>query len=102
MGSEMCIRDSPTSYHLAVTVDDAEQGVTIVTRGEDLLPASHIPRLLQELIGLPKTIYEHHRIIKGEDGKRLAKRDNSVTLRSLRDQGITPECVKKRIGLISP
>lgn len=95
-------KEVPTSYHLAVTVDDAEQGVTIVTRGEDLLPASHIQRLLQELIGLPETIYEHHRIIRGEDGKRLAKRNRSQTLRSLRDQGITPEGIRKKIGFISP
>ena len=95
-------KEVPTSYHLAVTVDDAEQGVTIVTRGEDLLPASHIQRLLQELIGLPETIYEHHQIIRGEDGKRLAKRNRSQTLRSLRNQGITPEGIRQKIGFISP
>lgn len=94
-------KEVTTSYHLAVTIDDAEQGVTIVTRGEDLLPASHIQRLLQKLIGLPETIYEHHRIIKGEDGKRLAKRHRSQTLKSLRDQGITPEGVRKKIGFTS-
>ena len=95
-------KEVPTSYHLAVTVDDAEQEVTMVTRGEDLFPASHIQRLLQELIGLPETIYNHHRIIKGDDGARLAKRNKSQTLRSLREQGITPEGVRKKLGLISP
>ena len=82
-------KDTPTSYHLAVTVDDALQGVTLVTRGVDLKPASHLHRLLQALLGLPAPEYCHHGLIDGPDGKRLAKRDQAATLRHLRDAGNT-------------
>lgn len=87
-------KDTPTSYHLSVTVDDALQGVTLVTRGQDLFVATHIHRLLQALLGLPTPSYHHHRLLTGEDGARLAKRDKAATLRSLRDTGHTPEQVR--------
>lgn len=80
-------KDTPTSYHLAVTVDDAMQGITLVTRGQDLFEATHIHRLLQALLDLPVPDYHHHGLLLGPDGKRYAKRDRSVTLRSLREAG---------------
>lgn len=86
-------KDCPTSYHLAVTVDDALQGVTLVTRGEDLFAASHLHCLLQHLLGLPQPDYAHHPLICGPDGKRLAKRDHAQTIRSLREAGQTPQQV---------
>jgi glutamyl-Q tRNA(Asp) synthetase len=87
-------KDTPASYHLAVVVDDALQGITLVTRGEDLLEATHLHRLLQELLNLPVPEWHHHRLITAETGKRLAKRDDARSLRSLRAAGWTPERVK--------
>ncbi len=84
-------KDIGTSYHMAVTLDDAEQGVTEVTRAEDLLPATHIHRLLQALLGLPTPIWSHHPMVNDDSGARLAKRTNAPTLRALRDQGLSPE-----------
>jgi glutamyl-Q tRNA(Asp) synthetase len=75
-------------------VDDALQGITLVTRGEDLLEATHLHRLLQELLDLPVPEWHHHRLITDETGKRLAKRDDARSLRSLRTAGWTPERVK--------
>ena len=92
-------KETPTSYHLAVVVDDARQGITLVTRGEDLLPATHLHRLLQELLGLPVPQWKHHRLITDEYGKRLAKRDNTRSIRSLRESGWTGERVWKAVGL---
>ncbi|MCB2100493.1 MAG: tRNA glutamyl-Q(34) synthetase GluQRS [Rhodobacterales bacterium] len=83
-------KDTPTSYHLAVTVDDHLQGVTLVTRGEDLFHATHVHRLLQHFLGLDTPEYEHHPLLRGADGKRYAKRDLSLTLRSLREAGHAP------------
>ena len=83
-------KDVPTSYHLAVTVDDHVQGVTLVTRGSDLFAATHIHRLLQALLGLPTPEYLHHPMITDPNGVRLAKRNRAVTLRSLRAGGRTP------------
>lgn len=94
-------KDVPASYHLAVTIDDAAQGVTLVTRGEDLLPASHIHRLLQTLLDLPETRYRHHRLLTGEDGKRFAKRDRSLTLQAQRAAGATPNDIRERVGFQS-
>jgi glutamyl-Q tRNA(Asp) synthetase len=91
-------KDTPTSYHLAVTVDDALQGVTLVTRGKDLFPASHLHRLLQALLGLPVPEYRHHGLIDGPDGRRLAKRDRAATLRQLRDSGTTAAEVRAMVG----
>ena len=87
-----------TSYHLAVVVDDAFQGVTLVTRGADLFHATHTHRLLQSLLGLPTPRYHHHRLIMGSDGKRLATRDGATALRALRDLGWTPAEVRRAIG----
>lgn len=83
-------RDIPTSYHLAVTLDDALQGITLVTRGEDLLDSTHIHRLLQALLDLPTPDYHHHGLLCGKDGKRLAKRDRSIAIRDLRAAGHSP------------
>jgi glutamyl-Q tRNA(Asp) synthetase len=92
-------KDTPTSYHLSVTVDDALQDVTLVTRGEDLRPAIDIHRLLQALLGLPTPDYEHHPLLLDDSGKRLAKRDKARTLRQLREEGMTPDDVRRLVGL---
>lgn len=91
-------KDTPTSYHLAVTVDDALQGVTLVTRGEDLFAATHVHRLLQALLELPVPDYHHHRLLTDETGKRFAKRDRSLTLQSLRAGGATRQEVARMAG----
>jgi glutamyl-Q tRNA(Asp) synthetase len=80
-------KEFPASYHLAVTVDDALQGVTLVTRGVDLFEATAIHRLLQELLGLPAPRYRHHPLVTDAAGRRLAKRDHATTIRSLREEG---------------
>ena len=92
-------KDAPTSYHLAVTVDDAIQDVTLVTRGEDLLHATHIHRILQALLGLPEPEYWHHGLLTGADGKRFAKRDLSLTLQALREAGRSPAEVRAMAGV---
>lgn len=86
-------KELPTSYHLAVTLDDHLQGVTLVTRGEDLFEATHVQRLLQALLGLDVPAYAHHRLITDASGKRFAKRDQSVTLASLRARGVAPGAI---------
>lgn len=91
-------KDTPASYHLAVVVDDALQGITLVTRGEDLLEATHLHRLLQALLDLPVPEWHHHRLITDDSGKRLAKRDDARSLRSLRAAGWTPERVREALG----
>jgi len=83
-------KDAPTSYHLAVTVDDAAQGVTDVVRGMDLFEATHVHRLLQALLGLPTPLYHHHALLTGPDGRRLAKRDGAKSLAELRAEGADP------------
>ena len=90
-------KDLGVSYHLAVVIDDAAQGVTEVVRGIDLFPASHVQRLLQALLGLPETTYYHHRLIMAPDGRRLAKRDQDATLASLRAGGTVPEELRTRL-----
>ncbi len=87
-------KDAPASYHLCVTHDDALQGVTLVTRGADLKPATHLHRLLQALMGWPAPAYAHHRLLTDASGRRLAKRDRAVTLRALRAQGHSPAEVR--------
>jgi len=82
-------KDIPASYHLCVTHDDALQGVTLVTRGEDLKPATDLHRLLQALLGWPAPAYAHHRLLTDGTGRRLAKRDRAETLRDLRARGIS-------------
>jgi len=91
-------KDFATSYHLASVWDDAQQGVTHIIRGEDLREAAHLHVLLQRLLGLPTPRYQHHRLILGEDGKRLAKRDSAATLRALREAGKTPDDVRAMFG----
>ena len=92
-------KDVPTSYHLAVTLDDHLQGVSLVTRGEDLFEATHVHRLLQALLGLNTPDYHHHGLITDDEGRRLAKRNRAVTLRNLRKAGKTPEQILAMIGL---
>ncbi len=92
-------KDTPTSYHLAVAVDDAAQGVTLVTRGEDLLPATHLHRVLQALLGLPMPEWLHHRLITDDTGKRLAKRDDARALSTFREEGWTPQRVRDVLGI---
>jgi glutamyl-Q tRNA(Asp) synthetase len=92
-------KDTPASYHLAVTVDDALQGVTLVTRGRDLFGATHVHRLLQALLDLPTPSYWHHRLLTDASGKRFAKRDRSLTLRALREAGKTPGEVRELVGV---
>lgn len=91
-------KEIPTSYHLAVTVDDAAQGVTLVTRGRDLLAATHVHRLLQALLGLRAPRYRHHVLLTNSAGQRLAKRDGAASLRSLREAGHSPAEVRAMAG----
>ena len=91
-------KDVSTSYHVAVTVDDAAQGVSLVTRGEDLFGSTPVHRLLQALLELPVPRWWHHRLVCDEGGKRLAKRDAARSLRSLREAGVRPEEVWGRLG----
>lgn len=91
-------KDTPASYHLAVVVDDAFQGVTLVTRGHDLFAAAHIQRLLQALLGLPTPVYAHHKLVLDAQGRKFSKRDRAVTLRSLREAGATPDDIRRRLG----
>lgn len=88
----------PAAYHLAVVLDDAYQGVTLVTRGQDLFPATHVQRLLQALLGLPTPLYAHHRLITDERGRKLSKRDQPATLQSLRAGGVAAADVRRRLG----
>jgi glutamyl-Q tRNA(Asp) synthetase len=92
-------KETPASYHLAVVLDDALQGVTHVVRGRDLYEATAIHRLLQELLGLSAPVYHHHRLVMDDDGKKLAKRDPSTTLRDLRAAGWTAADVRRAVGL---
>jgi glutamyl-Q tRNA(Asp) synthetase len=91
-------KDAPGSYHLCVTHDDALQGVTLVTRGEDLKSATHLHRLLQSLMGWPVPTYAHHELLVDTTGRRLAKRDRAMTLRELRAQGRSAADVRAMIG----
>jgi len=88
-------KDIHFSYHLAVVVDDALQGVTRVIRGVDLEPSTDLHRLLQALLDLPSPIYDHHPLLVGEDGERLAKRHNAPSLQALRQSGVAPERVAR-------
>jgi glutamyl-Q tRNA(Asp) synthetase len=92
-------RDMGTSYHLSVVVDDAFQGVTHVTRGEDLFEATQIHVLLQQLLGLPTPVYHHHRLIRDDQGKRLAKRDDARAIATYRAEGATPADIRRMVGL---
>ena len=107
-GSQRCVpsdfgdvvlarKEFPASYHLCVVVDDAEQGVTNVTRGEDLFDATHIHRAIQGVLGLPVPIYCHHGLLRDNAGKRLAKRDGARSLASLRAAGYTQQMVMESL-----
>jgi glutamyl-Q tRNA(Asp) synthetase len=86
-------KDAPVSYHLAVTVDDADQGVTDVVRGRDLYAATDVHRLLQALLGLPTPLYHHHPLLLGAGGQRLAKRHGAPTVAALREAGADPKAL---------
>jgi glutamyl-Q tRNA(Asp) synthetase len=92
-------KDLGTAYHLAVVIDDAAQSITHVTRGADLLDATPLHRLLQALLGLPVPVWHHHRLIRDETGRRLAKRDDARALATLRDAGATPRAIRRLLGL---
>ncbi|NHK26555.1 tRNA glutamyl-Q(34) synthetase GluQRS [Parvularcula flava] len=89
-------KDIGTSYHLACTHDDALQGITHVIRGQDLFFSTHLHRLIQRLLGFPEPIYRHHRLLTGRDGKKFSKRDQSLTIRALREAGETPATIRQR------
>lgn len=92
-------RDMATSYHLSVVVDDAAQGVSHVVRGADLTEATAIHVVLQRLLGLPTPTYHHHRLIRDDQGKRLAKRDDARALAKYRAEGATPADIRRLVGL---
>lgn len=92
-------REMGTSYHLSVVLDDAAQGVTHVTRGEDLFDATRIHVTLQHLLGLPVPVYCHHPLIRDETGKRLAKRDDARALSLFRAEGASPADIRRMVGL---
>jgi glutamyl-Q tRNA(Asp) synthetase len=92
-------KDVPGSYHIAVVVDDALQGVTDVIRGMDLFESTSLHRLLQEWLDLPAPNYRHHKLIEDEAGRKLSKSIGSVSLRELRAQGVTPDQIRRRLGL---
>jgi glutamyl-Q tRNA(Asp) synthetase len=92
-------RDMGTSYHLSVVVDDADQRISHVTRGEDLFEATQIHVILQRLLDLPTPVYHHHRLIRDEAGKRLAKRDDARAIRLYRAEGATAQDIRRMVGL---
>ena len=89
-------KDIGTAYHLAVVVDDAFQKITHVTRGEDLLPSTHVHRILQALLSFPEPLYLHHRLLLDDQGKRLAKRHDSFSISTLRQSGFPPDEIWRR------
>ena len=92
-------KETPTSYHLAVVVDDALQGVTEVVRGQDLFWSTSVHRLLQQLLGLPQPAYRHHRLIRAAAGQKLSKSTKATGLRELRAVGATSAEIRRRVGL---
>ncbi len=95
-------RDIGTSYHIAVVTDDAAQGISEVTRGEDLFEATFIHALILRLLGLPLPLWHHHRLIRDENGKRLAKRDDARALAKYRAEGASPDDIRHLLGPLSP
>jgi glutamyl-Q tRNA(Asp) synthetase len=91
-------KDTPTSYHLSVVVDDAAQEITHVTRGQDMEAATDIHVLLQFLLGLPSPLYSFHKLLLGDDGKKLSKSRGSASIRSLREAGWSPDAVRHMVG----
>jgi glutamyl-Q tRNA(Asp) synthetase len=99
-GDAVIIRkDVPASYHLAVVVDDARQGITHVTRGRDLYEATSLHRLLQTLLDLPEPVYSHHNLIRWQDGRKLSKSNGDMGIRSLREEGASAADIRRAIGL---
>lgn len=92
-------KDTPTSYHLSVVVDDALQGITHVVRGRDLFAATSIHRLLQALLDLPSPTYHHHRLVLDAHGRKLAKSTGATSLRRLREGGASPADIRRMVGL---
>jgi glutamyl-Q tRNA(Asp) synthetase len=92
-------KETPTSYHLSVVIDDALQGVTEVVRGQDLFWSTGVHRLLQRLLGLPQPAYRHHRLILDGEGRKLSKSTQATGLRELRAAGATPEDIRRLVGL---
>lgn len=98
LGDAVIVRkDIGTSYHLAVVHDDGLQGITDIVRGEDLFESTHLHIVLQKLLGFPTPTYHHHQLLTDDDGNRLAKRNQSITLKSLRESGISAESLKSEI-----
>ncbi len=95
-------KETPTSYHWSVTLDDAQQGVSDVVRGQDLFHATSVHRLLQALLGLPEPRYRHHRLILDADGRKLSKSTKATALRELRAAGATADDIRQRVGLPQP
>ena len=93
-------KETPTSYHLSVVVDDALQGVSEVVRGQDLFQATGVHRLLQKLLGLPEPVYRHHRLIRDEAGHKLSKSTGSTGLRELRAAGLGPADIRRLVSLM--
>jgi len=93
-------KDVPTSYHLAVTVDDHRQGIDLVTRGQDLFVATHLHCLLQKLLGYATPAYHHHKLLTDPGGQRLAKRAGSPSLRDLRQAGVTARALRAELGFV--
>ena len=92
-------KETPTSYHLSVVIDDALQGVTHVVRGEDLFRATSVHRLLQKLLNLPEPVYRHHRLVLDDAGQKLSKSTRATGLRELRAAGATPAGIRRLVGL---
>jgi glutamyl-Q tRNA(Asp) synthetase len=92
-------KETPTSYHLSVVVDDALQAVGEIVRGQDLFHATSVHRLLQTLLGLPEPSYRHHALIRDEMGRKLSKSNGSTGLRELRDAGVSPAGIRELVGL---
>ncbi|CAN0597547.1 unnamed protein product, partial [Ectocarpus sp. 12 AP-2014] len=92
-------RDMGTSYHLSVVLDDAHQGITHVVRGQDLFEATKIHVVLQKLLDLPTPVYHHHKLIRDENGKRLAKRDDARSIHAFREDGASPADIRAMVGL---
>ena len=92
-------KETPTSYHLSVVIDDALQGVTDVVRGQDLFWSTSVHLLLQDLLGIPQPAYRHHRLILDSTGQKLSKSTRSTALRELRAEGATPADIRRLVGL---
>jgi glutamyl-Q tRNA(Asp) synthetase len=91
-------KEVPASYHLAVVIDDALQGITDVVRGQDLFAATSLHRLLQRLLDLPQPVYHHHRLVRDADGRKLSKSTAATGLRELRSGGATPDDIRRSVG----